>query len=374
MRRAHELSRRLDIEEKSGQGGPSITHWYHLWGTLVLKFEPGLLQEFEGEALSRAGSLNELGRKLEWDPRSIAAVRDGRDTITIDKLKRLLDFLDKPYDSVEKNIIGIGSKRGIVIRNPKLPFNLNTTAGARVIAASLKDGGINVAHHYFQYTNYDRAKRDKVTEAVRAVFGDVSSSIMRDKEGKQKGISFDTAAIGEALIRAGIPVGEKVYQEYHVPDFILEGTREQKIEYMSQTIGDEGHRDKEHYDIKFGQAINVEGLLSEEDKKVLENLEWEIKTLPSGYKEEFVVLTRNVTEGFTSELRSIIYEQSRPPNIDEERAMLKDLFEVKADIYPEQIYRTKLKGYRVYWASRITGKDIYDRVVSELGLTDEDEE
>lgn len=159
-RRAHELSRQLDEEEAREQTKTWITHWYDMPDTLLLKFYHGILQGIVNEQIKKWG-LNELGRKTQWDAGSIADVRDGRDTITIGKLKGLLDFLDKPYESVEKKIIGIGSKRGIVIRNPKLPFNLNTTAGARVIAASFKDGGINEAHHYFQYTNYDRAKRDK---------------------------------------------------------------------------------------------------------------------------------------------------------------------------------------------------------------------
>jgi len=188
--------------------------WWQISKTQVLTLVEGKLKKLILEAKklfptekSPQGSYKELARALGMTvPPLREAVKEGRDSMTVGNLLKLLDLLKMPYDALTPYIISVG---GNAIMNPKFPINMNCPDGVRLEASALKDGHIDKNDHHFQYANFDQENRRIVAESVKRVFGDVEARPLYNQEGKQIGIYFSSAVIGDTLCRAGAVIGRK---------------------------------------------------------------------------------------------------------------------------------------------------------------------
>lgn len=199
-----------------------------------------------------------------------------KDTITVGKLKELLDVAGIPHKEMDNFIYGIGSPGSLyAISNPRLPFDFNSEAGAIVLAAALKDGTLQDRGEqgcWFAYYNKDKKNKDRVKEAVRKVFGYIEPH--KNEKGE---ISYHNRAIVSALEKMGIPVGEKVGQDYHVPEVIREGDENIKRAYLYQTMMDEGTWAYRGFRYAQAEVLNE---LSEDDRKYLHKHLSKEKTYP----------------------------------------------------------------------------------------------
>jgi hypothetical protein len=296
----------------------------------------------------------------------------GRDTITVGKLKALLDIVGIPHYEMNHFIYAIGEPYNpYAINNPRLPFNFDSEAGAILLAAALKDGTIHESKkfrgYWFAYYNKNEENRERVKEAMRRVFGDVEPH--KSEEGNR--ISYHSHAIVSTLKKMGVPVGEKVVQNYHVPEVVREGNVNIKRVYLRQTMMDEGSWDPERHHLCYSQARALDiGELSNEDKEYLDGILQEKGEYPTGYARRQVCLSEDVEKKIRGEHPELweAIKRSEPPFLEEEMDMLEEVCSVRPKPKPKDIYATTDGEYRVSWRIDVTRRKDYDEVVKGLGL------
>jgi len=358
------------------------TQWWQLRETHVLTLTEGKLSEIIIEAKKRFPT----ARRSEGSYRGLAKasgmadhktlfdiVKEGGNSMTVGNLMKLLNALGASYDVLTpyiKSVGGKGDRESIV--NPKFPINLNNPDGGRILAASFKDGYINRKYHNFYYINYDPENRRIITEAVQRTFGDIKPIPTFDRDGKQSGIGFTSAVIGDALIKAGAVAGSKVEQDYHLPDMIKLGSYAIRNHYFEQAIRDDGNINFRKYQIYLWGAKEIESKVTPKHHMMLECLPWNIKSLPSQALELYLVLTDELRNLVPDEIKPVYGDLLSkmgsdwiPTIIKEEKETLEKTYGVKARIIPMQIYKGK-SGLRGYWEILVQGKDNLERMVRQL--------
>lgn len=307
-----ELREHREIEEHYVK---STVDWDELPDTLTLYVDHYELARIVNEARDIVGP-----EELERDGIVSGSIQQeivygDKDTITVGKLKVLLDIVGIPRDEMDNFIYVIGDPESpYAINNPRLPFNFNSEAGAIVLAAALKDGTLHKKEkkgYWFAYYNKDEKNRERVKEAVRKVFGDVEPHESKERNE----ISYHSYAIVSALEKMGVPIGKKVGQDYHVPQVVREGGVNVKRAYLHQTFMDEGSWSPEGKNFKYPQAgsLDLSGL-SDGDKKYFDGLLSEPKEYPTGDSFRYVYLDEELVKEIRKEHPRIleVIEESKP--------------------------------------------------------------
>jgi len=214
-----------------------------------------------------------------------------------------------------------------------------------------------------------------VTEAVRHIFGDVEPSPTYDRKGKQNGICFTSAVIGEALLRAGAVEGKKTEQDYHLPYMIKFGSSAIGNSYFERAIRDDGSRDYKRYRISLMGAREIESKVKLDHRVIINHLPKGETTLPSEKKETYIVFSQHLREGLPHELRRIyddlvskMTDEWVPTILQEEKDAIENLYGVKAKIRPHQIYMGENGYLRGKWEIRVQGKEAFTKMVRQLDL------
>ncbi|MBO3804152.1 MAG: hypothetical protein JTT11_09870 [Candidatus Brockarchaeota archaeon] len=311
---------------------------------------------------SPEGSFIELARALNMDSQSLRrAVEEGRDAMTVGNLMKLLKVAEVPYDTVTPYIRAVGARGDKeAIRNPKFPIDLSKPEAGVIFAAALKDGDINVAHHHFEYVNFDEGKRRAVAEAV-------------DRDGRVKGIHYQTSLIGDTLLDFGAVAGRKADQDYHVPPPVRFGSREIKNAYFNQVIKDEGSIDRGDYRLTISGAGEIASKMTQEHRRMLDHLPFEDGHWPSGAPKKYITLKQGLEDDLPDDLKPIykdfiqkMKDEWAPTILLEEKKLLEEMYNIKVEIQPRQIYVGKKVGIRGSWALIIGGKYEVIMLKSEL--------
>ena len=360
--------------------------WWEIGKTLTLTLEDGKLRELILEARklfptkqSPQGSYIELAKAIGYDAGNLRkTVEEGRNSMTVEKLLRILDIMKMPYDTLTPYIKAVGAtghKEAIV--NPKFPISMNNPDGARLVAAALMDGHIDKNKYCFVYTNYNPENRQLVTEAVQHVFGEVDPSPIYDKDGRQRGIRFYSSVIADMLLGAGAVAGRKVEQDYNIPYMVSHGDYAIRNEYFKQAIRDDGSMDYQRYEITIIGARELESKVIPEHRRVIEHLDIEKKPLPSGVIESYIVLKDGLDDDLPDELKPAYYDlQSKmwdewvPTILKEEKETLEKTYGVEAELIPKEIYLTEKRGLRGKWHIEIRGKENFEKMVRQLDWND----
>jgi len=365
------------------------TEWTQIRKKHVLTLIHGKLTEMFLEAKklfpsekSPQGSYKGLARALGMhvrDPRRI--IEERRDSITVGNLMKLMDVLKVSYETLTPYIRSVGSsshKEAIV--NPKFPINMENVYGARLLAASLKDGDIRSDSHFLEYTNYNPENRRIVTEAVRHIFGDVEPSPTYDRKGKQNGLCFTSAVIGEVLLKAGAVEGKKTEQDFHLPYMVKFGNSAIGNSYFEQAIRDDGSRDYKRYRISLMGAREIESKVKLDHRAIINHLPKGETTLPSEKKETYIVFSKHLREELPFELRHVyddlvskMTDEWVPTIFQEEKEAIERLYGVKAKIKPKQIYMGEKGNLRGKWEIRVQGKEAFSKMVRQLDSAWEEE-
>jgi len=294
--------------------------------------------------------------------------------MTVENLMKLLDLLEIPYDALTPYIKSVGStSHREAIINPKFPIDMECPNGGRILAAVLKDGHIERDTHRFYYWNYDPQNRRIITEAVQHVFGDVEPYVIHDRKGREYGIRFDSSVIGDMLVRAGAIEGSKVEQEHHLPAMITFGDHRIAKAYYEQAIRDDGNIDNRNYQIRIIGTHEIRWKLTLEYLTMTDYFHWQDKTLPSGAKEPFVILSKEVKIDLPDELKSVydsflvkMKKEWVPTILKEEAQVMERTFGVKAQIVPMKIYKGEKKGFRGEWQILMLGKENFEKMKRQL--------
>jgi len=308
-------------------------------------------------------------------------VEKGRDSLTVANMMKLMDILHMPYETLTPYIQSVGSSsHKEAIMNPKFPIDMENVYGARLLAAALKDGDVTTGGHIFEYSNYDPKNWEIVTEAVRHVIGDVEPSPTYDRKGKQYGICFTSAIIGEALLKAGAVEGKKTEQDYHLPNMVKFGDYDIRNSYFEHAIRDDGSRDYKRYPISLIGAREIESKVKLDHRVIINRLPKGETTLPSEKKETYIVFSKHLREELPFELRHVyddlvskMTEEWVPTILQDEKEAIDKLYGVKAKIRPHQIYMGENGYLRGKWEIRVQGKEAFSKMVRRLDSAWEEE-
>ncbi|MBO3804289.1 MAG: hypothetical protein JTT11_10570 [Candidatus Brockarchaeota archaeon] len=352
------------------------TEWWQIPKTQVVTLMKGKLSELvlEAKKLVPEGSYAELAKTLGVAPTLLRRiVREGRDSMSVGRLLKLLDLLGAPYEILTPHIRSVGGKSAQAITNPKFPIDLYNPEGARLLAAALKDGDITNGDHHFDYTNYDNENIRIVTEAVQQVFGDIEPTILYDQDGRQRGIKFNSAVIGEVLLRAGAVEGRKAEKDYHLPDMIKHGDYPVRNAYFEQAIRDDGNRDYENYRIKITCAQELKSKVKKEHLRVIENSNLEEKRFPSQAIKLVMRFTGGTEKRLPRELRpayeDLVSKMSNewiPTILKEEAEIMQETYNVEVVIRPKEIYVGEKRGLRGAWNIMVERKENFEKMVRQL--------
>ncbi|MEM2944905.1 MAG: hypothetical protein QW542_04265 [Thermoproteota archaeon] len=363
-----ELKERKEIEEHYVK---STIDWDELPDTLTLYVDHYELARIVNEARDIVGPKELEKEDIMSNTLQQEVVYGNKETITVGKLKLLLDIVGIPHDEMNIFIYGIGDPGNpYTINNPRLPFNFDSEAGGIVLAAALKDGTIHKEEakgYWFAYYNKDEKNRERVKEAVRKVFGDVEPHESKERNE----ISYHSYAIVSALEKMGAPIGEKVGQDYHVPQVVRMGSESVKRAYLHQTFMDEGSWSPDGSNFKYPQAGALDpSKLSEDDKRYFEGLLNKQKEYPTGYTYHYVYLSEELGKEIREEYPRVwaVIEGSKPPFLEEEMDILEEVCGVRPEPKPREIYTTTEGDYRVSWRVEISKKEEWNRVRERLRL------
>lgn len=164
--------------------------------------------------------------------------------ITLDFLFKIIEYLfNKGFkqfsiENVEKNIEIMGTKRGnIYLRDPKLPFNFNNEEGAYFISAIFFDGGID-RQFKPHYGNLDFGMRLRIIKSVKKLFGEIHS---RETNPSNRNFIRFPKIIGIIINHCfGIGIGNKMYCNNKIPNFIFNIDKSKKACFIRQAFDDDG--------------------------------------------------------------------------------------------------------------------------------------
>lgn len=208
---------------------------------LKKKFHKELFNSFTkfSKSIYRANKLTGISR-----PTLANYIKNPTSKIRIDFLLRINSLLGFSLEKIEENIIWIGNNNSPGIHNPNIPFNFNSRAGARFLAAICNDGCITngfkkadkFSYGRLMYSNNEKDLRKSVAKDAQFIFG---SKI--DKEFRKK---IDTFLAFPSIARDVVDTitgfkGKKSENNPPIPSFILQDRR-LMLGWIEQTIADEG--------------------------------------------------------------------------------------------------------------------------------------
>ncbi|MBO3832899.1 MAG: hypothetical protein FGF51_05880, partial [Candidatus Brockarchaeota archaeon] len=182
-------------------------------------------------------------------------------------------------------------------------------------------------------------------------------------------ISYCNRAIVSALKKMGVPVGEKIRQDYHVPEVIREGDENIKRAYLYQTMMDEGTWAYRGFRYTQAAVLNLDEL-SEDDRKYLDEHLRKEKTYPRGDAFHYVYLSKDLSDEIQKKHSKVweVIEKSKPSFLEEELDMLEEICGLKLELKPRDIYTTTKGEYRVSWCIETSKKEEYNTILERLGL------
>lgn len=285
--------------------------------------------------------MRELERRSGVDDTVTWRIRRGNQRgVCIRHLRKILSFLECNYDLVTRRIESLGA-----VKDPRLPFNLRTLAGSRLIGRSLGDGGLSFPTKTkrtvrFGYVSADRDAEERAVADIREIFGNIYVSV-EGARGPSR-IRVSCSVVGECLRRVGIPIGRKTESNPPLP-LVFKSCLKIQRDYLRQAYDDEGTAYKRR--MRMSRAVVVPELSKAEDK--MRSLPWKEKMTRTG-KLVSVDLSEPVRRYLMGVglMRTI---QRHPPRLlSDERRLLCDNFNVETRVIPYTIYKVR-KGYAVLW-------------------------
>ena len=238
-----------------------------------------------------------------------------------------------------------------------LPFDLNSSSGARLIARTLSDGSLSLRHrntYIFEYYSKDKEAIDVAIDDVNKVYGDVDAEPSLRKDRGLYRVTFSTS-IAEPLVRAGGALGRKVVEDPSLPIWVRYNDREIQKAYLRQVFDDEGDVDPSGY-VRYKRGVDITDALRPGQVEFLEKMEWEDKRTPMGGTIRYVSLTGNVKSRLENAgiWRTIC---SHPPRLMvDEIELLGSRFGISFNVYPKALHKTR-RGYGIVWVARTLSRD-----------------
>lgn len=162
--------------------------------------------------------------------------------IRFDILLKILEHFNLEYNG---KIGYIRGKDGLIIKNPKLPFDFTSRQGCRIVAGILGDGGIPTSRPNPYYTNSDKDLIRGFITDVEFVFGDIEiGRRCIENESSLTTVLGFSSLVEKIFLRIGLLKGKKIETNPPIPSFIFNLPHDRKYAFISQFIDDEGSVNK----------------------------------------------------------------------------------------------------------------------------------
>ncbi|MBU4501546.1 MAG: hypothetical protein KKA79_03065 [Nanoarchaeota archaeon] len=217
---------------KSTPSVKTLINWYDLYEGHYVRLDKNFQKRFFGKAIEKAGNYSELGRQLNIGRKTISSCSKGKTNPQIKTLKKIANYVSYPFEDINCKIRQIHRLR------PNLPFNLNNKEGAEIRAAFLSDGHVDKNPvKPAQYCALEKELHKKLIELCKNIFGRFECKTYFNSRSH---ITKFPAAIGSALELGGVPRGNKMLSNIHVPKDIVLGNKEIQVYYLRRVFDDEG--------------------------------------------------------------------------------------------------------------------------------------
>lgn len=159
---------------------PWETNWFQLGENFLLKLRGNTLKELVQKGIDKSGNVSLLSKKLDMSsPTFYSFVGCKVTMISVKKLRRLLDYLQIRYDSLNDFIEYTKKGYKISINHTKFPFNLNNGHAASILGNVVSDGCVYIdkkARSVIR-TKYSTNEDESIiqfTEKLNQIFGEVA--------------------------------------------------------------------------------------------------------------------------------------------------------------------------------------------------------
>jgi hypothetical protein len=208
-------------------------NWWELSPSHPVVLDPHYQKKILDRAVKKAGSYTLLGTAIKIPRQALSACHRLRRPPSLGYLKRILQYLEADYGEANNDILEIAR-----LKNPKLPFKLNTPEGAEVMAAFLSDGHIpKESIKNPMYCAYEKELHLRLIRVCKNIFGAFDAHI---KMGHKSLITRFPVPIGKSLVLGGVPAGSKVVKNPFLPRSIIEGNEKIRTAYLRRVFDDEG--------------------------------------------------------------------------------------------------------------------------------------
>lgn len=217
-------------------------NWYDLRDRQYLYLKKGILKKLIEEGIKEVGgSTSKLQKQLNSSVPYDIYKKDMKG-ISIKKLKQLLTYINKEYDSINNEILEIRRGKNS-IKNPKFPINLFNKKIGSIMGNLVSDGWLSYdksRKNYIRttYCSGDEQAINMFTQNIKDIFGEVhfNQGYLRNSTVIRSGNSI----LGETLRRVGGTVGKKYKLNRGIPWIVKKGNKEIKKSYLSSIFDDEG--------------------------------------------------------------------------------------------------------------------------------------
>jgi len=238
-------------------------------------------------------------------------------------IKKLIEITRTSEEKVEQHILAIKSGDSGKITEVKFPIKKSPEL-ALLVAKGMGDGTIEKNTLRFSFWNKEEELIEEVCDCVNKAIGKTKGTIIKFSDGRIQ-VKFPPF-IGFVLHKAGVPIGNKTLQEFDVPNWIKNGSKEIKASFIRGLFDDEAC----------------------------------IKMKSEKSRSREIILAQG---------KSIELEESLKKFFDSIKAMLLELKIKSGNITRQQILVDKNGKKKVILRFAIGGKENLERFLKEVGFT-----
>jgi len=188
--------------------------------------------------LEKEGMIKNLAEKLNCYRNSIRIMRTGQTKfIKWQIIKKLIEIAGISEEKLEPLVLAIKGGTSGKITKVKFPI-VESPELALLVAKGMGDGTIEKDKFRFSFWNKEEALIKEVCVYVEKAIGKTRATINKTKDGRIQAKFCPFIAF--ILHKAGAPIGNKTLQDFDIPDWIKNGSREIKASFIRGLFDDEG--------------------------------------------------------------------------------------------------------------------------------------
>lgn len=197
------------------------------------------LDEIRNLIKSKFGPLTNLSKAIGFSQNVIYAWLNGRNNTRLKVWMEICKLLNIQLEGIIEKVVCMKRPSGSYIPIDAFPVKKDAVL-ASLVGHAIGDGHINSSDSSFGYTNKCEELLNEVEEDVGKLPIRNIKVINNRRPNKTPTLVFSTM-VGNILICAGAPAGNKITHCYELPEWIKNGSKEIKCAFIKSLFDDEGN-------------------------------------------------------------------------------------------------------------------------------------